>query len=184
LGKAKFTKHFQKNLENSLREFIKSKRQLEHLEVHSEYYLRFGGKKNQVTIIDIAIIDPNSKGYLKNKQPENIIAIEIEMFNNQEQIFKNYDYFKNYISGGSSRTGGLIMLFSDKAKINGSKLSDLFNRSKIDQKTVNGFKGAFHDLEIYDRRKNKQLANNLIQSDSFKKKLKEAVKHSLNIKFQ
>jgi hypothetical protein len=61
MAKSKFTKHFQNNLEIHLDNFIQSKPALRHLEVHSEYRLKFGGNKNEVTIIDLAIIDPESK---------------------------------------------------------------------------------------------------------------------------
>jgi hypothetical protein len=184
MAKSRFTKQFQKNLEDYLREYIHSKPLLKHLEVHSEYNLKYGGKKNYVTIIDIAIIDPNSKGHLKYGQPESIVALEIEMFNNPKQIFRNYNYFKNYISGGSSRVGGLIMLFSDWANINQTKISELAKKNEYDQLSINGFKGIFHNLEIHDFRKNKIIARELIKSSSFEKILKKAIKHSLGINFR
>lgn len=97
--------------------------------------------------LDLAIISKFDKAYKKTGYPDKLIGIEIEVKSSTKQIFKNYEYFKNYSFASMNRKGGLIHLISSESNISTPKVATMLSST---QKSVSKNKGFYYDLHTFD----------------------------------
>lgn len=147
-----FTKYFKRNLKNRL-EFYFDKEEVK-LEVVTEYPIKFGDTTNY---IDIGISDPEKDNLL--------VGIEIENISSRDQIFKNYDKFKNWVHKSKQRKGGLLHIVSYEANIDYEDNYELFLRAYDDTSKGLGFFYEFfalNDLNKIDRREYDKLSEKIV----------------------
>ena len=132
-----FTQNFKKNLRNHLECYFDEERV--NLDVKTEYVIRIGDVENR---IDIGIYDSENENHL--------IGIKIENIYNRQQIFKNYNNFKNWVHVSKKRKGGLLHIISYESDLDYEDSYKLFLKSYHDTSKGLDFFYEFFALKNID----------------------------------
>ncbi|WP_457642101.1 hypothetical protein [Persephonella sp.] len=156
-----FTKNFKENLCEALNEFFEE----ENLDLIAVKEFKIESKKYSKSFIDIAVLDRN---FEEDGTLQNILGIEIEVSSNQEQIIKNYDKFRYFITqknkGKGKFIGGLFHLIFDYANISEDTTIALIKHAiKESERRYFFYNMYLHDVE--DLRASRQLAYELVEND-------------------
>lgn len=160
MGKNLFLNHFQENLGKSIESLIKNTWGREEYKVTSEYRDLKGHFKG---IIDIAIVNIESEN--------SILSIEIEHRSSFEQAKRNIEKMKNWTHNSTYRRCSFLQIFNEESNISIYKMDDLVEYAKMLEKEAKGFNYDFIFYGIADKRKCKQIAEDLVYSMDFQTRL-------------
>ena len=151
MAETRFTKSVKYNLADYLNIWLKDIGS--GLIAKPEYSIKSHLSKN---IIDVALIDPNNLS--------KIVAIEIEVKSNPDQILTNRRKFKEWVHASPNRKGGMLHLIFSKANITQKRMYRLLRDSYSAIASGNGFFYEFMAIEA-DYRESKETARYLVQDD-------------------
>lgn len=152
MGEHNFTYHFKNNLAYWLQDYFDDCEI--GLEVETEHRKYVGNIENR---IDIGILDP--------EKDDLFIGIEIEYISNRDQIFRNYNNFKNWVHSSQNRKGGLLHIISYESDLSRKDLWEILYQSYNDTSKALDFFYEFLKLEESDLRKHDKLAKSLVYDD-------------------
>jgi len=158
-------KNFTKSLQNNLCLGLNATFNKKKINILAEKEVKtiYQGQNN---FIDIAISDKLNE----NK----ILGIEIEILTNKDQIFSNYEQFKNWVHRGKTRKGGLIHLMNKKNSIITDDLIDeLLKRHKADLKKDDSFNYKILLFEPANYVESKKTAQIILKDKVFKQSVND-----------
>jgi len=134
MAETKFTKSVKYNLAEYLNIWLQEVGS--NLEAIPEYSVKSKLSKN---LIDVAIVDKGNESKL--------VAIEIEVKSNPDQIFINRRKFKEWVHASPYRRGGLFHLIFSKANISQQRMYRLLRDS---YSSISAGKGFFYEFMAID----------------------------------
>lgn len=126
MAETRFTKSVKYNLADYLNDWLKNIGS--DLIAEPEYNVKSRLSKN---LIDVALIDPVDES--------KIVAIEIEVKSNPDQILTNRRKFKEWVHASPYRKGGMLHLIFSKANITQQRMYRLLRDSYSAIASGNGF---------------------------------------------